>query len=75
MIELTRHQLGQIATSDTSPPTVVDPHTKAAYVLPIEVYERMRGIFDADDVRLLEPLLAETDPEDWADLSAYEGKP
>ncbi len=32
-------------------------------------------ILDADDVRLLEPLLADLDPEDWVDASVYEGKP
>ncbi len=33
MIELTEAQRQAIAASDESPPTVLDPQTKAAYVL------------------------------------------
>ena len=74
MIELTQDQLGRIAATAESPPTMVDPETKAAYVLlPRELYERMCG--DLDDVRQMAPLLADIDPEDWEDVSAYEGKP
>jgi hypothetical protein len=40
-----------------------------------EVFERLKNILDVDDVRLMAPLLAETDPDDWEDASAYEGKP
>jgi len=76
MIELTQYQLRQIAAIAESPPTIVDPGTKAAYVLlRREVYERMRGILDEDDARLMAPLLADIDPEDWEDASACEGKP
>jgi hypothetical protein len=75
MIELTESQRQAIATSLESPPTVIDPQTQTAYVLVRkEVYERLKGILDEDDARLMAPLLADIDPEDWEDASAYEGK-
>jgi hypothetical protein len=76
MIELTETQRQAIATAQESPPTVIDPQTRTAYVLiRREVYERLKSILDEDDVRLMAPLLAALDPEDWEDASAYEGKP
>jgi hypothetical protein len=76
MIELTELQRQAIATAEESPPVIMDPETKAAYVLlRREVYQRLQGLLDEDDVRLMEPLLADLDPEDWEDASAYEGKP
>jgi hypothetical protein len=75
MIELTEEQRQAIAASGEVPPTVLDPETKAAYVLVRrEVFQRLRGLLEEDDARLMEPLLADTDPEDWEDVSAYEGK-
>jgi hypothetical protein len=56
--------------------TVIDPQTKAAYVLlRKEAYERLQHILDGDDARLMAPLLADLDPEDWEDAAAYEGTP
>jgi len=75
MIELTEEQRQAIAADAATPPIVVDPQTKAAYVLiRKELYERFRSVLDDDDARLLAPLLADLDPEDWEDLSAYEGR-
>ena len=34
-----------------------------------EVYERIKQILDEDDARLMEPALADLDPEDWEDAS------
>jgi hypothetical protein len=76
MIELTEQQRQAIAGAREFPPLVIDPETKAAYVLvPKQEYERLRGAPDGDDARLMEPLLADLDPEDWEDASAYAGKP
>jgi hypothetical protein len=76
MIELTEAQRQAIATSEESPPTLIDPQTKTAYVLlRRDVYERLQDLFDEDDVRRMAPLLADLDPEDWEDAAAYEGKP
>lgn len=73
MIELTEAQWQALAAE--SPPTVINPQTKTAYVLVRrEVYERLKGILDEDDVRAMAPLLADLDPENWEDASAYEGK-
>jgi hypothetical protein len=76
MIELTEAQRQAIAVSDESSPTVIDPQTKAAYVLlRRELYERLQDLLDEDDARLMAPLLADLAPEDWEDAAAYEGKP
>ncbi len=76
MIELTEAQHQALAATTELPATVIDPQTKATYVLVRkEVFERLKHILDVDDARLMAPLLAETDPEDWEDASAYEGKP
>ena len=76
MIELTETQRLAIATGQESPPIILDPQTKAAYVLvKKEVYDRLRNILVEDDARRMAPLLADMDPEDWEDASAYEGKP
>jgi len=73
MIELTELQLQVL---DQPEPTAVDPRTNEQYVLVRkDLYDRMRGIFDEDDPRLMAPLLANLDPEDWEDAAAYEGKP
>src|SRR5206468_4551131 len=45
MIELTEEQRRAIATTDEEPPTVIDPTTRATYVLlRRELYERWKGI-------------------------------
>jgi hypothetical protein len=76
MIELTEEQRQSIARSLEEPLLVLDPATKAAYVLlRREVYDRLKRSFDEDDARLMYPLLADLDPEDWEDAAAYEGKP
>jgi hypothetical protein len=76
MIELTQEQRRALATAGEAPPLVVDPETKAAYVLvPKEWYERLSGTLNEDDVRLMARLLADLDPEDWEDLSVYDEKP
>lgn len=77
MIELTELQRQAIATSAESPPIVIDPDTNATYVLVRkEFYDQFRGILDDDDdPRLMAPLLADLDAEDWEDASAYEGNP
>jgi hypothetical protein len=74
MIELTEEQRQAIA--EEQPPTILDPTTRTSYVLlRREVYERLKNILDEDDSRLMAPLIANLDPEDWEDASAYESIP
>jgi hypothetical protein len=77
MIELTQEQLGALARNIEQPPVIIDPVTKREYVLlRKEVYESIQGtMVDEDDARLMAPLLADLDPEDWEETSAYEGQP
>ena len=50
MIELTLEQRKAVATDAESPPRVVDPSTHTKYVLvPEEVYDRVRRLFEADE--------------------------
>lgn len=73
MIELTEQQCQELNGSDS---LAVNPRTNEKYVLVRkELYDRLRGIPDEDDARLMAPLLAEIDAEDWEDVSVYEGTP
>jgi hypothetical protein len=73
MIELTEQQRQELASPE---PVAIDPQTRQEYVLVRrEVYQRLRALLQDDDARLMEPLLAELDPEDWEDASNYEAKP
>jgi hypothetical protein len=72
-IELTADQL-RAATA--SPVRITDAESQREYVLvSVEIYKRLRPPFDDDDVRGLEPLLADLAPEDWEDAHNYEEKP
>ncbi len=72
MIELSDEQRQELSQQE---PIVIDPLTRQTYVLvPKEVYDRFRALLEEDDARLMYPLLADLDPEDWEDASAYEGK-
>jgi len=54
---------------------VVDPETNEIYVLVrASLFDRIEGFLE-DDVRQMQPLLAELAPEDWEDASAYEATP
>ena len=76
MLELTQQQLQALTTSEETPPIVLDPATKQTYVLVRrDLYDRLKSMVDEDDARQMAPLLAELDPEDWEDLSAYEKQP
>jgi hypothetical protein len=73
MIQLTEEQGRELVTSI---PMAIDPRTRQVYVLVRkEDFDRMRGVGDEDDVQSMAPLLADLDPEDWEDASAYEGRP
>jgi hypothetical protein len=73
MIELTETQRQELAQAE---PVAVDPLTRETYVLvPKAVYDRFKALLEEDDARLMYPLLADLDPEDWEDASAYEGRP
>jgi len=50
MIELTLEQWKAMATDAENPPRVVDPSTHTKYVLvPEEVYDRVRRLFEGDE--------------------------
>jgi hypothetical protein len=69
-IELSREQL------QAAPVRITDPETREEYVvLRADLYDRLKGILEEDDARLLYPGLADLDPEDWEDAAAYETKP
>lgn len=71
MIELTEEQRQQLAGPE---PVVIDPQTHEEYVLIRKnVYQQIKGLLD-DDARLMYPMLADLDPEDWEDASIYEDK-
>lgn len=73
MIQLTEEQCQALAAE--TPPRVIDPVTKKSYILvPVEVYEQMKRVFE-DDVRGMQHLLADLAPEDWEDIGNYESKP
>ena len=75
-IELNEQQHQALTRESASPPCVIDPATNTTYVLVrADVYEKMQALLDGDEVRLMEPLLAELSPEDWEDLAAYEKGP
>jgi hypothetical protein len=58
-----------------APVRVTDPDTNREYVvLRAEVFDRLRQLAD-DDVRSMQPLLANLQPEDWEDASNYDVKP
>jgi len=73
MIELNEEQRRELSQAE---PVVIDPLTGETYVLvPREVYDRLKVLLEEDDARLMYPLLADLDPEDWEDAAAYESKP
>jgi hypothetical protein len=72
MIELNEEQRQELSDPE---PVVIDPLTRETYVLiSRKVYDRLKVLLE-DDARLMYPLLADLDPEDWEDASAYESKP
>jgi hypothetical protein len=72
MIELTEEQRQGLAGAE---PVIIDPWTREEYVLVLKkVYEKLKGLLD-DDARLMYPMLADLDPEDWEDAAIYEDKP
>jgi hypothetical protein len=67
MIELTEQQRQAVGQSET-PPTVIDPDTKTAYVLlRKDVYEQMRGLLvDGLDMRQVAVLVEQAMQDDDA---------
>jgi hypothetical protein len=73
MIELNEEQRQELSRPE---PVVVDPLTQETYVLVRQdVYDRLKVLMEDDDARLMYPLLAALDPEDWEDGSPYESRP
>jgi hypothetical protein len=75
-IELTEQQRRALAQAGGTPLRVVDPATNATYYLVhAELFGKMQAAIQEDDVRQMEPLLAELAPEDWEDASSYQRPP
>jgi hypothetical protein len=75
-VELTEEQRRALARESPSPLRLVDPVSKTTYVLlPADVYEQLQSLLEEDDVRWMEPHLADLSPEDWVDAANYEQKP
>jgi hypothetical protein len=75
-IELTEQQHQALTKESESPPRVIDRMTNTTYVLVrADIYQKIQALLDEDDVRLMEPLLAELAPEDWEDGAHYENRP
>jgi hypothetical protein len=75
-IELTEQQHQALTRESESPPRVIDRMTNTTYVLVrADLYQKIQALLDEDDVRLMEPLLAELSPEDWEDVAHYENRP
>jgi hypothetical protein len=73
VIELSEDQRQELSRPE---PAVVDPVTRETYVLVRrDVYDRLKALMEDDDSRLMYPLLADLDPEDWEDASSYESRP
>ncbi len=73
MIELTEEQRQELAGAE---PLAIDPQTQEEYVLVRrKVYQKLKGLLGDDDPRLMYPMLADLDPEDWEDAAVYEDKP
>jgi hypothetical protein len=73
MIQLTEEQRREL---DAPEPVAIDPHTQDTYVLVRKaLYDRLKGLLEEDDARLMYPGLAGIDPEDWEDASIYEHTP
>lgn len=73
MIELNEEQRQELSMPE---PVVVDPLTRETYVLVRQhVYDRLKNLIEEGDARLMYPLLADIDPEDWEDGASYESRP
>ena len=74
MIELTEEQRQEL--DNPGPVQARDPLTHETYFLVRKaVYERFEVLMGEDDVRGMQPLLADLAPEDWEDAANYESKP
>jgi hypothetical protein len=72
MIELTEEQRQELVGAG---PAVIDPQTHEEYVLvPKNIYQKLKGLLEGD-VRVMYPMLADLDPEDWEDAAIYDVKP
>ena len=68
MIELTEEQRQILGDTE---PIVIDPQSHEECTRARKVYHKLKGLLD-DDVRLMYPMLADLDPEDWEDAANYE---
>jgi len=50
------------------------PPTPPTFVC-ADLYQRIQALLEEDDVRLMEPLLAELSPADWGDAANYDNRP
>jgi hypothetical protein len=70
--KLTDDQRQAIEERGGTPVYVVDPTTDSSYVLlRAEQYERLKAITGENEAEAMYPLLADLEPDDWEDASAY----
>jgi hypothetical protein len=70
--KLTDDQRQAIEERGGTPVYVVDPTTDASYVLlRAEKYERLKAITGENEAEAMYPLLADLEPDNWGDASAY----
>jgi hypothetical protein len=75
-IELTAQQHQALAQEAEFPPRVIDRATNTTYVfVRADLYQRIQALLEEDDVRRMEPLLADLSPEDWEDAANYQNRP
>ena len=80
MIELTEQQLQELRTSDTSPPTVLDPKTQETFVLlKLDDYKRLKDEKYDDSDWTHEELEAQAwaagRVAGWEDMDEYDNLP
>lgn len=80
MIELTEEQLQSLESDDVTPPRVVNPRTKAAFVLlRVDEYERLKDEDYDDSALTREELLARAweagKSIGWEDMDEYDDIP
>lgn len=70
MIQLSDEQCAELSQAK---PIAVDPNTSETYVLVRKsIYDRLKNLIEDDDARLMYPLLADVDPEDWEDETSFD---
>lgn len=72
---LSEDQRQAIEKRGGAPVYVVDATSNASYVLlRAEQFEKMRADTEGEVLEAMFPLVADIEPDDWEDISQYDGK-